>query len=184
VLPGWFWKRLCFCAHSDVVNHKNINKKTLCLLRTARRIGSGKGHLRDVTRPGAIFRTERHAGDGTPKDENGFQTLAVGPHPPPGPLLAKHPNEHAGTGIWFLNVDCSVGEGGGRECHRGGSGKGLCFRGLSEARENINKKTLSPHPACRVLRGKGHLRDAIRPGPCHKGLFSGQNAMKGGHPER
>jgi len=33
-------------------------------------------------------------------------------------------------------------------------GKKLCFRGLSEARENINKKVLSSHPARRFLLGK------------------------------
>jgi len=72
----------------------------------------------------------RDAEGGTPKDENGFQALPVGPHPPPGPLLAKHPNEHAGTGIWFLNVDCSVGEGGGENVTGAALETGYVFAGF------------------------------------------------------
>jgi len=65
----------------------------------------------DFCTAGPIFRTEGHAGGGTPKDENGLSGAACWPSSSPRP--PPSPNEHAGTGIWFLYVDCSVGEGGG-----------------------------------------------------------------------
>jgi len=59
---------------------------------------------------------------------------------------------------------------------RGSSGKGTCFGAPSEAHQNINKKTLSRHPAQRIWPGKDHLRDVPWPGLIIRAYFPRRNS--------